>query len=106
MQLMDKTAKEVAENEVLEYESGTTLYDPEKNIQIGVIYYSNLLAQFENQNVALAAYNAGSGNVSNWIKEDIIKADGSDIENIPFKETNLYVRKILKDYKMYKMIYT
>lgn len=106
MQLMDKTAREVAENEVIEYESGMTLYDPEKNIQLGIIYYSNLLAQFKNQNIALAAYNAGSGNVSNWIKEGKIKADGSDIENIPFKETNMYVRKILKDYKMYKMLYT
>lgn len=105
MQLMDKTAKEVAENEVIEYESGTTLYDPEKNIQLGVIYYSNLLEQFGNQNVALAAYNAGSGNVSKWIKDGIIKVDGSDIENIPFKETNLYVRKILRDYKMYKLLY-
>lgn len=106
MQLMDKTAKEVAENEVIEYESGTTLYNPEKNIQLGVIYYSNLLEQFGNQNVALAAHNAGSGNVSKWIKEGTIKADGSDIENIPFKETNLYVRKILRDYKMYKLLYT
>lgn len=106
MQLMEKTAKEVANNEIIEYETGTTLYDPEKNIQLGVIYYSDLLKQFKNQNIALAAYNAGSGNVSKWIKEGTIKEDGSDIENIPFKETNLYVRKILKDYKMYKILYT
>ena len=32
-------------------------------------------------------------------------ADGSDIENIPFKETNIYVRKILKDYKIYQKLY-
>ena len=55
--------------------------------------------------VALAAYNAGSGNVNKWIEEDVIKADGSNIENIPFKETNTYVRKILKDYEMYKKLY-
>ena len=106
MQLMDKTAREVAENEIIDYESGTTLYNPEKNIQLGVIYYADLLSQFENQTIALAAYNAGSGNVSKWIKEGIIKEDGSNIENIPFKETNMYVRKILKDYRMYKAIYT
>ena len=35
----------------------------------------------------------------------IIKKDGSDIENIPFKETNNYVRKILRDYEIYREIY-
>ena len=39
------------------------------------------------------------------IEEGTIKKDGSDIENIPFKETNMYVRKILKDYKIYKKLY-
>lgn len=105
MQLMDNTAKEVAKNEVMEYESGNTLYNAEKNIKIGIIYYADLIKQFENDNVALAAYNAGSGNVTNWIKDGIIKADGSDIENIPFKETNMYVRKILKDYRIYTRLY-
>ena len=38
-------------------------------------------------------------------KKGIIKKDGTNIENIPFKETNNYVRKILRDYKMYKKIY-
>ena len=41
------------------------------------------------------------GNVNEWIKEGIIRSDGSDIENIPFKETNNYVRKILRDYNIY-----
>ena len=35
----------------------------------------------------------------------IIKEDGTDIENVPFKETNNYVRKILRDYKIYKELY-
>ena len=105
MQIMDKTAKEIAENKTIEYESGTTLYNPEKNIQIGVIYFASLLEQFNDVNLALAAYNAGKGNVQKWIEQGIIKEDGSDIENIPFKETNMYVRKIQKNYKMYKLLY-
>lgn len=105
MQLMDNTAKEVAENILMEYESGTTLYNPEKNIKLGINYYKTLKDEFGNDEVALTAYNAGIGNVNNWIKDGIIKADGSDIENIPFKETNTYVRKILKNYNMYKMLY-
>lgn len=105
MQIMDNTAKEVAQNNVMEYESGVTLYNAEKNIKIGVTYFAGLLKEFGNINIALAAYNAGSGNVNSWIKNGIIKSDGSDIENIPFKETNIYVRKILRDYKIYKKIY-
>lgn len=41
----------------------------------------------------------------NGLKLGIIRADGSDIENIPFKETNNYVRKIIRDYKIYKELY-
>mgnify|MGYP001036938747 CR=1 FL=1 len=45
------------------------------------------------------------GNVDKWIKEGIINKDGSNLENIPYKETNNYVRKILRDYKIYKELY-
>ena len=61
---MDETAKEVATNEMMDYESEETLYDPEKNIQIGVKYYADLKEIFGNDMVALAAYNAGMGTVS------------------------------------------
>ena len=55
MQLMDNTAKEVATNELMEYTSNETLYNPEKNIQIGVKYYANLKEIFRNDMIALAA---------------------------------------------------
>lgn len=105
MQLLENTAEEVAQNETIEFESDEGLFNAEKNIQIGIKYYANLREQFGNDNVALAAYNAGIGNVQNWINSGIIKADGSDIENIPYKETNIYVRKILNNYLMYKRLY-
>lgn len=105
MQLMDETAKEVAQNTVIEYESGLTLYNPEKNIALGIAYFKDLQSHFKNDGLALAAYNAGIGNVDKWIKQGIIKEDGSDLENIPYKETNMYVRKILKDYRIYKRLY-
>ncbi len=68
---------------------------------MGTKYISMLIARYGNIEVALAAYNAGSGNVDNWIANGTIQADGSDIENVPFKETNNYVRKIMRDYKIY-----
>ena len=64
-----------------------------------------MLEKYKNKEVAIAAYNAGIGTVDNWIEKDIIKADGTDIENIPYKETNNYVRKILRDYKIYCELY-
>lgn len=106
MQLMESTATEEA-NEVGEEIIVTeSLYNPEMNIRIGTKYFAKLMKKY-NQNylLALAAYNAGIGNVDSWIKEGIIKEDASDIENIPFKETNNYVRKIVRDYKIYQELY-
>lgn len=106
MQLMDSTAEEVAKNIKLEYNSEVTLYNPEENIRLGIKYFSELM-KYYNQNyiLSIAAYNAGIGNVANWIDKGIIKQDGSDAENIPFKETNNYVRKIINNYKVYKKLY-
>ena len=103
MQLMYSTAEEVAEKNGIELTEENIL-DPEININIGTKYISELLEKYECMEVALAAYNAGSGNVDKWIKDGVIKSDGSDIENIPFKETNTYVRKIMRDYKIYQEI--
>ncbi len=105
MQIIDGTAKEIADNSIMDYETGVTLYNPEKNIKIGVTYFADLKKIYKIDSLTLAAYNAGIGNVNKWIEEGIIKADGSDIENIPFKETNTYVRKILRDYEIYKKLY-
>lgn len=100
MQLMPSTAEEVANKNDIELNEENIL-EPEININIGTKYISTLLERYECVEVALAAYNAGIGNVDKWIENGIIKADGSNIENIPFKETNTYVRKIMRDYKIY-----
>ena len=103
MQLMYTTAEEVARKNNIELTEENIL-EPDINIKLGTIYLSTLLEKYECIEVALAAYNAGSGNVDKWIENGIIKEDGSDIENIPFKETNNYVRKIIRDYEIYKKI--
>ena len=97
MQLMPETAKELGVMDA---------YDPEQNIMGGAKYIASLIERYDgNVTYAVAAYNAGSGNVDKWIANGTIKADGSDIENIPYKETNNYVRKILRDYEIYKNLY-
>lgn len=107
MQLMDTTAEEVAGNIMPDtsFESDI-LFDAEINIKIGTKYLSELIEKYNNYYVAVAAYNAGIGTVDKWIEAGIIKADGSDIENIPYKETNNYVRKIIRDYGVYTKLYS
>ncbi len=104
MQLLENTALELAKKqnqEITEQE----LYEPETNIKLGTYYFSTLIEQYKNTGVALAAYNAGMGRVNEWIQNEVIRVDGSDLENIPYKETNMYVRKILNDYEIYKDLY-
>ncbi len=102
MQLIDSTGVHVASQ--LGYDEHD-LYDPETNIEFGTRYLSNLIKKYENYKLAITAYNAGEGNVDTWIKQGIIKSDGSNLENIPFKETNMYVRKVLINYKIYSKLY-
>lgn len=107
MQLMESTAIEMANEIGEEVVVKESLYNPEINIKIGTSYYAYLKKHYNgNEQLALAAYNAGMGNVDRWIKEGIIKEDGSDLENIPYKETNNYVRKIIRDYKIYQELYS
>ena len=104
MQLMYPTAVDVAKILKIEIDEEKVL-QPEYNIMLGTKYISMLIAKYQNIALALAAYNAGSGNVDKWISEKTIDSNGENIENIPYKETNNYVRKILRDYKIYTEIY-
>ena len=104
MQIMEPTAIEIANKMELDI-TEKDLFNPELNIKIGLKYFTSLLEKYNNYNLAIIAYNAGIGNVDKWIKEGIIKEDGTDIENVPFKETNNYVRKILRDYEIYQELY-
>lgn len=102
MQLMETTAEDVAQ--VLKLEN-INLIDAKTNIQLGTKYFSMLYEKYNNTELALAAYNAGSGNVDKWIQKGIISENGENIENIPYKETNMYVRKVMYSKEIYKFLY-
>ncbi len=108
MQLMEDTASEIASKNGINIDNKDmeqSLLNPNININIGTKYLQILIEKYNNIEVALTAYNAGTGNVDKWIEQGIIKEDGTNIENIPFKETNKYVRSILRDYKIYEKLY-
>lgn len=108
MQLMQTTAKDVVKQTDIEVGNSTIkeiLLDSESNINIGTKYLSILLKKYKNVELAITAYNAGIGTVDNWVEKGILKDDGSDVEHIPYLETNTYVRRILRDYKIYENIY-
>ena len=108
MQLMENMAKDVIKKvniDISSEELSEKLLEPDININLGTKYISILLQKYGNIPIALTAYNAGIGTVDNWIEKGIIKENGEDIENIPYKETNQYVRKILRSYKIYQELY-
>lgn len=105
MQIMEQTAIETAQK-MGQNVTEEDLFNPDLNIKIGLKYYSTLLEKYDNNyQMAIIAYNAGIGNVDKWIQDGIIEWDGSNLENVPFKETNNYLRKIVRDYSIYKKLY-
>ena len=92
MQLMPPTATWIAAQNGRP-ELAADLYNPENNITLGVAYLSYLIKKFGLPD-ALAAYNAGEGNLVKW--------KNSGLDYYPFYETEKYVKKVLKAQKVYK----
>jgi len=53
----------------------------------------------------LAAYNAGSGNVSKWLNDEEYSCDNNTLSMIPYKETEDYLVRVKKSYNVYSKIY-
>lgn len=106
MQITDKTGAWGAEKTKIENFDTDDLYDPEININIGCWYLSNLMKEFNgNIDLVIAAYNGGSGNVNEWIKNSANNSDGNMLPKIPFKETREFQKKVKKFYHIYRQLY-
>lgn len=105
MQIAPITGNWAAKNLAIKDFKSEMLYIPEINIKIGCWYLKTLEKEF-NGNIRnmVAAYNAGSGNVRKWLKDEAYSEEG-ELINIPFGETKKYTKKVLKGYKIYKIIY-
>lgn len=102
MQLTDDTAKYISEmTNISDYD----LLSPDTNIYFGCFYLRYLLNKFKNQKTALAAYNAGEGNVKLWLNNPEYSNDKSTLSLIPFPETREYLKKIYKSLEKYRKLY-
>ncbi len=86
-------------------ESSGDVFDPQTNIRCGTKTLAVLHIEFDNIETILAAYNAGSGNVTKWLKDSAYSEDGKTLHTIPFAETREYVVRVLKAQKQYQTLY-
>ena len=100
MQLMPSTFEWLTDDILREYLGIGMLYDPETNIKYGTYYLSRLYNRFGDWDTAIAAYNGGEGNVSEWLKDKRYSDDGIKLktDKIPdsYSETKNYVKKVNK----------
>jgi soluble lytic murein transglycosylase len=106
MQLMVGTAREQADKMGVGFDSYRLISDPSYNVMIGSAYFQRLLNNWGGSvPLAVASYNAGSGNVRKWVnaygdprgKVDVLKW----IEAIPFIETRAYVQRVIENSVVY-----
>lgn len=111
MQLMPGTAREQAGKMGLSYSLGALTDDTGYNIQLGAGYFSRMMDYFGGSYpLAVAAYNAGPGNVNKWLRANgDPRTGGIDIvewvERIPIFETKNYVQRVLENAVVYDVMH-
>ena len=103
MQLLPSTAAGVA---ALPSGEGLPLTDPAFNIKLGTTYLRQLLERYHNNLImAVAAYNAGERAVEKWQTRFPNAEPDEFVENISYRETRNYVKKVLRNYRTYVRLY-
>ena len=106
MQLMGGTARDEARKIGVGYDNYRLIRDPSYNVTLGSAYFGRLLNNWNGSvPLAVAAYNAGSGNVHKWVEHygdprgrvDVLKW----IEAIPYNETRAYVQRVIENSVVY-----
>jgi soluble lytic murein transglycosylase len=107
MQLMTGTAREQAGKMGVGYDSYRLISDPNYNVMLGSAYFQRMLNNWDGSiPLAVAAYNAGSGNVRKWINRYGDPRGQVDmlewIEAIPYSETRAYVQRVIENSVVYE----
>jgi soluble lytic murein transglycosylase len=104
MQVLPKTGRLLARQVKARY-AKNKLFDPDYNIELGMVYIANLVQQFGSPEAAAAAYNAGEDRIAAWKAERNYEEIPELVESIPFTETREYVQIVLRNAQLYRMIY-
>jgi len=106
MQLMPKTGKTVAKQVKLRGYNAAQLFTPAINLQLGTRYFKEMVDKYNGQfEYALAAYNAGTDRVGEWLGVGHYRDPQEFVESIPFTETREYVQAILRNANVYRQLY-
>ena len=104
MQLLPSTARQYARKLKITY-STRLLTDPEANVRMGTAYLADRIKDFGSLHLVLASYNAGEGAVRRWQSERYGIADDEFVDDIPYPETQTYVKRILGTAEDYRRLY-
>jgi soluble lytic murein transglycosylase len=104
MQLLPSTARQYAKTLNLPF-SPRLLTNPDANIRIGMAYLAAKIREFGDLHLVLASYNAGERPVHRWMAERPGIARDEFIDDIPYPETQNYVKKILGTAEDYRRLY-
>lgn len=109
MQLMPGTAREQSGKLGMSYDPVALTANTDYNIQLGSSYFQRIYNGFANYPLAIAAYNAGPGNVNKWLRANgdprMGQVDIVDwIEAIPLQETRNYVQRVLENAVVYDLM--
>ncbi|WP_241461633.1 lytic transglycosylase domain-containing protein [Aurantiacibacter luteus] len=110
MQFMPATAQEEARRAGVEYSASRLMDDPQYAMRLGSNHIERLLAYYDGSYpLAIAAYNAGPGNVNRWLRENGDPRQTGDwlrwIEEIQFFETKNYVQRVIENAVVYEALY-
>jgi soluble lytic murein transglycosylase len=106
MQLLPRTGKLVAHQEKLRRYNASQLFTPTVNLELGTRYFRGMVDQFGGSfEYALAAYNAGTDRVEDWLGQGKYRDAQEFVESIPFTETREYVQAILRNASVYRQLY-
>jgi soluble lytic murein transglycosylase len=106
MQLLPKTGKLVAHQESLRHYRPDELFAPTTNLELGTRYFRGMVDKFGGSfEHALAAYNAGSDRVEEWMGQGPYRDSPEFVESIPFTETREYVQAIMRNANVYRQLY-
>lgn len=101
MQIMPETGEWIAQKLKIKDFTTDMLLDKDVSLRMGCWYLKFLQERFENKYTVIAAYNAGHGIVAKWLEQSEYSEDGVTLKNIPYGETERYVKKVKKYYEMY-----